>query len=254
MVDDFIEKSAKGINCVVQAGWGHAPHLTEDAKTKLLSIFPKHEHEARSQGIPYAGSGMIFPVNEADIVVEPFAIPAHWPQITGLDFGWDHPTAAVTLAWDRDDDVIYVAANYMAKEKTPAQHAPHILALNNWCQAAWPHDGLQHDKGSGENLADQYTRAGISMLPERATWSDGTNGVEAGLMEMLTRMEEGRWKVFSTCEHWLKERRGYHRKEGKVVKEKDDVISASRYALMMIRYAATKPRDNGTRRFRNKTV
>lgn len=254
MVDDFIKKSAQGITYMVQAGWNHAPHLTEKDKADLLSIFPKHEHEARSQGIPYAGSGMIFPVNEADIVVEPFAIPAHWPQIIGLDFGWDHPTGAALLAWDRDSDTIYLINEYRDREMTPAQHAPHILAMNYWCPTAWPHDGLQHDKGSGGELAEQYRTAKVNMLPEKATWDDGSNGVEAGLMEMLTRMEQGRWKVFSTCEYWLEERRGYHREKGKVVKLKDDVISASRYALMMIRYAATKPRDNGTRRFRNKTV
>jgi hypothetical protein len=78
-------------------------------------------------------------------------------------------------------------------------------------------------------------------LPERATFDDGTNGVEAGLSDMLQRMQTGRWKVFRTCAHWLEEFRLYHRKDGKVVKERDDVISASRYALMMKRMATTKP-------------
>ena len=47
---------------------------------------------------------------------------------------------------------------------------------------------------------------------------------------MLDRMQTGRWKVFSTCRAWLEERRLYHRKDGVVVKERDDAISASRYA------------------------
>jgi hypothetical protein len=58
---------------------------------------------------------------------------------------------------------------------------------------------------------------------------------------MLQRMQTGRWKVFSTCGEWLEERRLYHRKDGKIVKERDDVISASRYALMMLRFATVKP-------------
>jgi hypothetical protein len=33
----------------------------------------------------------------------------------------------------------------------------------------------------------------------------------------------------------------YHRKDGKVVKEMDDLMSATRYALMMIRFAETPP-------------
>ena len=40
----------------------------------------------------------------------------------------------------------------------------------------------------------------------------------------------------------------YHRKDGKVIKERDDLMSATRYAVMMLRNAiplqyAPKPRD-----------
>jgi hypothetical protein len=100
---------------------------------------------------------------------------------------------------------------------------------------------LQHDKGSGVQLAQQYIDQGLMMLAERATFDDGTNGVEAGVSDMLTRMQTGRWKVFRTCPMWLEEFRMYHRKDGKIVKERDDLISASRYALMMKRFALTKP-------------
>ena len=35
--------------------------------------------------------------------------------------------------------------------------------------AAWPHDGFQHDKGSGDQLAEQYRAQGLTMLAEHAT-------------------------------------------------------------------------------------
>lgn len=248
MVDDFIKKSAEGTNFMVQAGWDNAPHLDEKTKTELLASFPKHEHEARSKGIPYAGTGMIFPVDEKAITVKPFIPPPHWPRIGGLDFGWDHPTGAAVLAWDRDKDIIYVIADYRERQLTPEQHSRHLRDFGDWLPWAWPHDGLQHDKGSGDQLAEQYTRNGLNMLPERATWDDGTNGVEAGLFEMLERMEQGRWKVFEDCTAWLEERRMYHREKGKVVKLKDDAISASRYAYMMLRHAVTKPSPNSKQR------
>jgi hypothetical protein len=92
------------------------------------------------------------------------------------------------------------------------------------------------------------------MLPERAEWEEGGNGVEAGIAEMLDRMQTGRWKVFKTCASWLEERRLYHRKDGKIVKERDDVISASRYALMMLRHAETKPKPAGAPRKLNWVV
>ena len=81
------------------------------------------------------------------------------------------------------------------------------------------------------------------MLRERATFADGTSGVEAGIFEMLDRMQTGRWKVFRHLEDWFQEFRVYHRKEGRVVKLGDDLISASRYAMMMLRYARTAQDD-----------
>ena len=218
-----------------------AEHYTPEERAKIIAAYPAHEREARTKGIPSLGSGRIFPVPEEDIVCEPFEVPKHWVQIVGVDFGWDHPFAAARCAWDRDNVVFYVIATYRQREASPIIHAAAIKPWGAWIPVAWPHDGLQHDKGSGEQLAAQYGAQGLHMLPERATFDDGTNGVEAGVSDMLTRMQTGHWKVFNTCMDWIEEFRLYHRKDGKIVKERDDLISASRYALMMKRFACTKP-------------
>jgi hypothetical protein len=63
--------------------------------------------------------------------------------------------------------------------------------------------------------------------------------VEAGLMDMLNRMQSGRFKVFKHLNDWWEEFRLYHRKDGKVVKEGDDLLCATRYAIMMLRFAST---------------
>jgi hypothetical protein len=80
------------------------------------------------------------------------------------------------------------------------------------------------------------------MLSERATSPDGGFGVEAAVIDMLDRMQTDRFKVFSTCGGWLSEFRLYHRKDGIIQKLRDDLISSSRYAFMMRRFATTKPR------------
>ena len=54
-------------------------------------------------------------------------------------------------------------------------------------------------------------------------------------MAMLTRMETGKFKVFSPLLDWFEEFRLYHRKDGKVVKEGDDLLAATRYGVMMLR-------------------
>lgn len=220
-----------------------AEHYTPEQRQAIIDSYPEHERDARVRGIPSMGSGLVFPVAEETIICEPFPIPPHWPQINGLDFGWDHPFAATNHAWDRDADVFYLCKEYAARETTPIIHSASIRPWGAWIPCAWPHDGLQHDKGSGEALADQYRRQQLRMLNEKATFPDGGNGVEAGVIEMLDRMKTGRWKVFSTCGGWLQERRMYHRVDGLIVKERDDRISASRYALMMRRFAITEPRN-----------
>jgi len=225
-----------------------AEHYTPEQRAKIIASYPAHEREARTKGIPSLGSGLIFPVIEEEIIVQPIAIPDIWPQINGVDFGYDHPFGAANLAWDRDADIVYVTKVFRKRESTPIIHAAGIKPWGDWIPCAWPHDGLQHDKGSGEQLAAQYRGQGLNMLPERAEWEEGGNGVEAGIAEMLDRMLTGRWKVFSTCTEWLEERRLYHRKDGKIVKERDDVISASRYALMMLRHAEVAPKPYAVKR------
>jgi hypothetical protein len=218
-----------------------AEHYTPEQRAAIVARYPAHEREARAKGIPILGSGRVFPVEEERIRCDPFKIPAHWRQINGLDFGWDHPFAAVNCAWDAEADTFYVCKEYREREATPHTHAASIKPWGSWVPCAWPHDGLQHDKGSGEELKEQYVTHGLEMLTEKATWPDGGNGVEAGLMDMLERMQTDRWKVFATCGAWFGEFRLYHRDDGKLVKLNDDLISASRYALMMKRHACTKP-------------
>lgn len=217
-----------------------ADHISPEERERIIARYPEHEREARAMGVPILGSGRIFPIADSRILIPSFNIPAHWPVIGGLDFGWDHPTAAAKLAWDRDNDVIYLVREHRLSKATPKQHVMTIGDERSWGNIpwAWPHDGEVADKGSGLQLAKQYKTAGLHMLDSHATFPNGSNSVEAGVLEMLERMNDGRWKVFEgVCPLWMEEFRLYHRDEGKIVKEYDDLVSASRYAMMMLRHA-----------------
>lgn len=220
-----------------------ADHYTPEQRAEIIAGYPEHEREARAKGVPILGSGRIFPLADGAVSCAAFEVPEHWAQIGAIDFGWTHPTAAVKLAWDRDNDAIYVTACHRLKEATPVMHAATLKPWGDWLPWAWPHDG-NNDTAAGENLSAQYRAEGLKMLPGRATFEDGTNSVEAGLIAMLTRMQTGKLKVFSHLNDWFEEFRLYHRKDGKVVKEFDDLMSATRYGMMMIRaaqpFAATK--------------
>lgn len=213
-------------------------HYTEEQKAKIIEAYPPHEREARAQGIPMLGSGRIFPVAEEVIKETDLQeIPKHWKQIIAMDFGWDHPTAAVRFVYDEENDIIHLVSAYRQGEAIPLIHAAAIKPWGIWIPVAWPHDALQHDK-KGDQFMAIYRDEGLRMLSEHAQFPDKRgNSVEAGLMELLQRMQTGRFKVAASLQQWWEEFRMYHRKDGKIIKERDDLMDATRYAMMMIRYA-----------------
>ncbi|QMV33080.1 terminase family protein [Ralstonia phage Firinga] len=237
LVSQFMEDIKEG-QFLLNVTWDDAPHLTEEAKAQILAAYPPHQREMRSKGIPAVGAGLIFTVSDDDIKIDPFKVPDHWHVLNGVDFGWDHPQAHVQLAWDKDSDTVYITNAWRASQRDASQAR---IAVQSWARDipyAWPHDGLQHEKGGGDQLKQQYSAAGFKMLGIHAQWPDGGNSVEAGIWEMQERMLTGRWRVFSNLVEWFEEKRLYHRDEnGRIVKERDDLLSASRYAYMMRRLA-----------------
>ena len=236
----FMYELKKGQH-LTQATWDDAPHIDEATKEQLLAVYSPHEREMRARGIPVFGSGQVFPFPEEKIICEPFVIPDHYARIVGLDFGYDHPTAAIWCAWDRESDTVYLYDEHYMSKQTAVVHAAAINSRPRWIPVVWPHDGYQHDKGSGIQLAQQYRNQGVNMTAEHfknpvalgeKSAGKGSNSIEVGIMEMYQMMEQGRLKVFSTCRNWLQEFREYHRQNGKIVPLKDDAISASRYAIM----------------------
>jgi phage terminase large subunit-like protein len=214
-----------------------AQHISKEERDKIIRGYKPHEVEARTKGIPILGSGRIYPVEEALVAIESFPIPKHWPRLGAMDFGWDHPFAAVELVWDREADVIYVVKAWRIDKRTPAEQAAVLRLWGDELPWAWPHDGLNTEKGTGEALAKQYRKHKLKLTEKRATFPDGSNSVEAGLLDILQRMQGGRFRVFSNLLEWFEEFRLYHRKDGKIVKAGDDLMDATRYGVMMIRHA-----------------
>ncbi|HEY4249995.1 MAG TPA: terminase family protein [Roseomonas sp.] len=217
-----------------------ALHIDAAQRARIIASYPAHEREARTRGVPMLGGGAVFTLPESAFVVPAFAIPAHWPRLIGIDLGFDHPFAAAQLAFDRDADTAYVTHTIQAARQTIAQHAQALRPWGADIPVAWPHDAAAHDRQSATTYAELYRQHGLAMLWEHATFPDGGYGLEASVADVIDRLESGRLKVFSHLGDLLEEMRGYHRKEGRLVKEHDDVIAAMRYALMMERFAAIR--------------
>lgn len=239
----------------VNAGWIDAPHIANNPERmeQLLSQFPPHERDMRSKGVPLMGVGLIFPIADEEIITPPIEIPGHWPRVNGLDFGWTHPFAVAHVAHDVQNDIAYLYNEFSQSQVQAPIVASHIKQVGPWIPNIWPHDGMgqgdtQKDKSKKKLLEDE----GVLM---HHTWftnppafgveeGKGGNNVDIGLFDMHNRMTSGRFKVFETCTGFFKEKALYHRKlkngQSEVVKLNDDIISATRYAVMSLRHAVTE--------------
>ncbi len=247
MIRHFTNPKAGGI-WWVGATWDDAPHLQSEDKERLKATYPEHEVQVRTMGLPMMGEGRVFTISEEAIRCKPFEIPSWYAVICGVDFGIDHPAAAVWIAWDRDNDVIYVTDCYKQSGETSVYHAEAIKRRGGWIPVAWPHDGLNREKSGGKQLKDAYADHGLRMLSKSARYpklgaepeKGGAQPVEPIIQEVLERMKTGRLKVFDTLHPWFDEFRSYHRKDGRLVARNDDVLKATFYAVMMKRYAAPR--------------
>lgn len=246
LVDHF-QEGGEGIY-VQGASWNDAPHLSKEDKERLAKSYRAHERAARTQGIPMLGEGAVFPVMDDDIMCDAFRVPEHWGRIKACDFGMGHPAAGVEIAYDRDTDTIYVIDCYRkANEKAP-YHAAWFNKTNPGIPVAWPHDGMNREKSGGEQLKEAYRKAGANMMKKSARYpkpkgekreKGGAQPVEPIIDEVLERMMTGRFKVFAHLTQWFEEKRSYHRKNGKIVDRKDDILKATFYGVMMKRYAVS---------------
>lgn len=222
----------------IHATWDDCPHLTEKQKEQLWESIPPHERDARSKGIPVLGSGRIYPVAESDILVKPFEIPSYWPRAYALDVGWNR-TAAVWGAWDREMDIVYLTHEYYASQQPPAVHASAISAAGQWMTGAIDPAAAGANQKDGSRLIDEYRELGLMLV-------EADNTVEAGLFAVYQRLSRGGLKVFETMHNWRKEYRIYRRDEkGKVVKENDHLMDATRYLIMTgMAFAQTEPSED----------
>ena len=213
-----------------------AGHYSPDQRAKIESSYPIHERDARCRGIPKLGSGAIYPILPEIFRIDPMPIPAHWPRVYGMDVGWNR-TAAIFGAIDRDTDTLYFYHEYYVGAEKPVVHAAGIKsAAEDWMQGVIDPASNGRAQADGVKLLDEYRRAGLLLTP-------ADHAVEAGIYSVWDRLSTGRLKVFETCRNWFSEHATYRRDdEGKVVKERDHLMDATRYLVMSgLKMAAYKP-------------
>lgn len=243
LIRQFTEERAPHQH-LTQVTWDDCPHLSPEIQEQILASVPAWQRDMRRNGVPFMGSGRIFTVPEDRLRIEPFEMPEWFTWIAAIDFGIAHPTAWAKLAYDPENDVVYLVECWKQKDSAINEIAPRIRgASKGFIPTVYPHDGDSREKGSGKTLAEQYREAGVEMtLKFRNLDKDQSNYVEPGIQVLDERMRTDRFKVFSGCTPFFEEYRRYHRDDqGKIVKVDDDMMSAVRYGAIMIpRYGRRK--------------
>lgn len=242
LVKEFMQDLKPG-QFMIGATWDDAPHLSDEVKEQLLSVYSPAERAMRASGKPMLGSGVVFVVPEDKIVVQPIPIPEHWPRILGIDLGFDHPNAIACVAFDPEAGCYYLYDERSERGETLSMFAQAIRAKGgDRIPVVVPHDAFKHDGAtSGRRFVDLLRddhKLNIIYQPfsnpPGPDGKPGGNSVEFGVNWMHTHMDNGKFKVFSTCTKFLQEMKLYHRKDGKIIDRSDDMISATRYASLMM--------------------
>lgn len=213
---------------VVNAGWDHVPHLSEEQKAAELARIQPYQREARSKGIPTLGAGAIYPVAEDYVLCDPFQIPDWMPQCFALDVGWNR-TAALWAAHDLNTDIVYLYSEYYRSEAEPPVHANAIRSRGKWIPGVIDPAARGRNQRDGERLIQIYQQELQTELLFPAL-----NDLEAGIYECWIRLTTGRMKAFRTLQNWLAEFRFYQRDEKGCIKDgqADHLMDDMRYIIL----------------------
>jgi len=174
-----------------------AKHISAERRAQLEENYLPHEREARIHGIPQLGIARVFPFPIETLVgtFNPDTDIKSWARwVVGIDFGYGHPFAAALCAWVNDTEEFYVVDGFRMERAEAFYHVKRLAGLCHGLRIpiAWPHDGLQHEKGSGQQLADIYKRLGAPMMATHAENHGGGFHTEPAIEEMCGYMKLGK--------------------------------------------------------------
>ncbi len=236
LVMSFMQASEESKRFSVSCTWDDVPHLSQEVKDELWASIPPYQRDARAKGVPALGSGAIYPVLESDVLVDDFAIPAHWPRAYGLDVGWNR-TAAVWGAIDRETGTMYLYSEHYRGQAEQIVHADAIKARGEWVLGVIDPASRGRSQVDGQQVVQNYIDMGLRL-------EFAENAREAGIYTVWQLLSAGRLKVFKSLANWREEFRLYRRDEqGRIVKEKDHLMDAMRYLIVSGRdRAITQPK------------
>lgn len=233
-------------------GWDDNPYLPETERQRLADSTPAWQLEARKNGIPVFGHGKVFIQPESEILIKPFDLKSdqykHFAYVYGLD---PSVTSGGTwgfclIAYDKQNDVVYVVKDYKLSNVTPSEHASNMSRLIPFTSC----NGMCDPAGAGENQHSKEST--IEFLQKTCRLflikADKTNGTKEAVIDSIyERTRQGKFKIVydpitnTGCSNLMKEWRQYSRDDkGQIIKKNDHCIDALFYAYNGLNNAYTE--------------
>jgi hypothetical protein len=235
------------------------PHLSEDAKSDLVSRWSTEERIARKSGQFIHFGGLVYSQFDTDkhIITDPtLKHVSEMDHVVGIDPGIN-TTAVLFCGFDKDNTLFILDELYLHDHEAIPENAAELIRTKviEWGlhDPVFIIDPTARNRASvnADNIEAAYQRAGINTV-----W--GQNEVEAGIFEVKRRLESDppRILINSRCTNWRFEQTRYRvdtKKTGfAVIKAHDHAMDTTRYVAM---YRPTGPiREEPDKVFRSSYI
>jgi hypothetical protein len=188
-------------------------------------------------------------------VVEPFEIPLEWRRWKAYDHGYKSPAGCIWFTQDYDGIIYIYKELYWCSKPNKGSETPiediardildaeikeknqGVRFRNNVADSA-----IFMRDGRHKSVADVFADYGVVWEAS----SKGPGSRVQGLQEMVDRLNNGTFKVFNSCKHWLRTVPSLPADPKKIedidTTAEDHLFDATRYSLMTRRARTTKPK------------
>lgn len=219
------------------------PLMTPEKWAEFCRSVPAHERDVRLKGVPALAGAIVYPeFNDDRHVVKAGDIPKELSLFAGLDVGADHPTVWLLAGADPDGRV-WIIDEYVSRHQTPAQDCVDIMGRLNGRKLATGYTYIDPSsfaitKANSISVAQQYTLAGVPVIPSRRTSEVGEHAQVAKIKDMLLCDE---LFVSENCPELIREFHtwAYKRKNDNQILESDKFVDKDNDALDAMRYILT---------------
>ena len=206
LYDIFVDDQPQGFDHYAISGLDN-PYVSSPKLRRAVSHLSEASQQARLFGAFTSQSGLVYPEFDRTVhICKPFDIPDEWERDVCIDFGVRNPFAALWVAHDTKNDVLYVYREYYKTEKTTLENGRMLLALG---AKDGPLRFVVADPESKDGRLLLARELGIytKKAPKHYGVSETINMVK----DRLKLDAEGRpaLVVFATCRELIKEFRKY---------------------------------------------